>query len=120
MKTGSSQSYADRAPIQSPASLSVGRDHGFFYEHALFGPAPYGESIVESVIYAESDACSGLDVTQGLPARPLDPTTGLMEAWKGPFILMVDRGGECSFVEKVGKHEEQLGLAAINFSALSQ
>ena len=73
---------------------------------------PYGGSIEQNVYYAGEDLCdANVDYSRGgYPTRP-DDGTGSMEAWKSPFILMVDRGG-CTFVKKV-RNAQKLGAAAV-------
>ena len=56
--------------------------------------------------YADSDLCDpDVDKSRGYPARPIDPTTRIMEPWPEPFVLMVDRG-DCSFAEQVRNAQE--------------
>ena len=50
-------------------------------------------------------------MTGGIPQRPTDPSTGLMQEIPRPFLLMVDRGG-CSYVEKarIGQQAGAVGV----------
>ena len=83
---------------QIPHSLF--KEGGYEHREALFGVPPYGGSIAQNVYYADSDLCnSNVDTRKGYPTRPND-IDGNMEAWKSPYILMLDRGG-CTFVNKV-------------------
>ena len=84
--------------LQIPQSLF--KEEGYEHREALFGVPPYGGSIAQNVYYADSDLCdSNVDTHKGSPTRPKD-SEGKMEAWKSPYILMLDRGG-CTFVNKV-------------------
>jgi hypothetical protein len=86
--------------IQIPHKLfkEMGYDHG----KALFGIPAYGGSIAQNVFYADSDLCDPtVDKSKGYPTREIDPETKKMAPWPSPYILMVDRGGGCTFVQKV-------------------
>ena len=73
---------------------------GYDHQDALFGVFPYGESIQQTLFYADSDLCdSNVNTRGGYPIRA-NESDGKMEPWPSPFILMVDRGG-CTFVQKV-------------------
>eukprot|EP00591_Stephanopyxis_turris_P004981 CAMPEP_0195515146 /NCGR_PEP_ID=MMETSP0794_2-20130614/6321_1 /TAXON_ID=515487 /ORGANISM="Stephanopyxis turris, Strain CCMP 815" /LENGTH=536 /DNA_ID=CAMNT_0040643529 /DNA_START=134 /DNA_END=1744 /DNA_ORIENTATION=- len=89
---------SSRLEIHIPQSLF--KAEGYKHREALFGVPPYGGSIAQMVYYADSDLCDSIINTRGgYPIRPKD-STGKMEPWPTPFILMVDRGG-CTFVQKV-------------------
>jgi PA domain len=79
----------------------------------LFGNPPFGGKIAENVYYANSTLCEfPVDRSRGFPSRPIDKSTGKMGYWPSPFILMVDRGGGCTFVDKV-RHAQFAGAAAV-------
>ena len=93
--------------LKVPQSLF--RPEGYDHREALFGVPPYGGAIAQSVYYADSDLCDPtVDTRKGYPIRNKD-STGKMEPWPSPFILMVDRGG-CSFVQKV-RNAQKAGAA---------
>ena len=96
---------------QLPKDLHGGQN-GYDHREALFGLPPYGGSIQQNVYYADSVMCdSSTDYTHGgFPTREND-SSGQMEAWKSPFILMVDRG-ECTFVNKV-RNAQKAGAAGV-------
>ncbi|GFH44674.1 hypothetical protein CTEN210_01148 [Chaetoceros tenuissimus] len=79
--------------VYLPKELS--RPAGYDHREALFGIPPYGESILENVIYANHDMC-----------YPIEKS-----GWKAPFILLVDRGG-CTFVQKV-RNAQHAGATAV-------
>jgi hypothetical protein len=96
--------------LQLPPDLR--KDGGYEHREALFGLPPYGGSIEQNVYYAAADLCEGsMDYSRGgFPERKKD-AAGLMESWKAPFILMVDRG-ECTFVMKA-RNAQKLGAAGL-------
>jgi hypothetical protein len=88
--------------FQIPHSLF--KEEGYDHREALFGVPPYGGSIAQNVYYADADLCDpNVDTRRGYPIRAKD-SSGKMEPWASPYILMVDRGG-CTFVQKVSLRE---------------
>jgi hypothetical protein len=102
---------SSKLQVQLPQSLK--RDGGYDHREALFGMPPYGGSIEQKVYYADADLCdSAMDYSRGgFPTRPVDESGDMMESWKAPFILMVDRG-VCTFVKKA-RNAQKLGAAAM-------
>eukprot|EP00555_Chaetoceros_dichaeta_P011914 CAMPEP_0198253642 /NCGR_PEP_ID=MMETSP1447-20131203/4037_1 /TAXON_ID=420782 /ORGANISM="Chaetoceros dichaeta, Strain CCMP1751" /LENGTH=524 /DNA_ID=CAMNT_0043939399 /DNA_START=87 /DNA_END=1661 /DNA_ORIENTATION=+ len=95
--------------IQIPSTLS--KEGGYEHREALFGTPPYGGSINQPLIYADSDLCDAtVDRRKGYPTRDKDDS-GQMIPWPSPFILMVDRG-TCSFVQKV-RNAQHVGAAGV-------
>jgi hypothetical protein len=85
--------------------------NGYDHRDALFGIPPFGGSIQQQLYYSGTNLCEEkVDNTKGYPAREKDGH-GNMEAWKPPFILMVDRG-DCTFVQKVRK-AQHAGAAGV-------
>lgn len=99
-----------RLQIQIPLSLK--KDGGYEHKEALFGMPPYGGSIEQNVYFADADLCDPtFDYSRGgFPTRETDES-GAMEAFKTPFILMVDRGS-CTFVKKA-RNAQKAGAAAM-------
>lgn len=105
----SADSISSRLQVHVPQTLF--RIDGYDHREALFGVPPYGGSIAQSVYYAASDLCDPtVDTRGGYPIRAKD-SSGKMEPWPSPFILMVDRGG-CSFVQKV-RNAQRSGAAGV-------
>ena len=95
--------------LQIPKPLA--KPGGYDHRDALFGVAPYGGSIQQTVYYADSDLCDpNVDTGRGYPIRENDEN-GRMKPWAAPYILMVDRGG-CTFVQKV-RNAQRSGATAV-------
>jgi hypothetical protein len=102
-------SFVVRWFLQIPKSLN--KPGGYDHRDALFGIPPYGGSIQLQVYYSGTDLCEEkVDNRKGYPARDTD-SNGIMEPWKSPFVLMVDRGN-CTFVQKVRK-AQHAGAAGV-------
>jgi hypothetical protein len=95
--------------LQIPKSLN--KPEGYDHRDALFGIPPYGGSIQLQVYYSGTTLCEEkVDNRKGYPSRDKD-SSGEMEPWKSPFVLMVDRG-DCTFVQKVRK-AQHAGAAGV-------
>jgi len=102
----------DTSRLQIQIPLSLKKDGGYEHKEALFGMPPYGGSIEQNVYFADADLCDpAFDYSRGgFPTRGTDES-GAMEAFKSPFILMVDRGS-CTFVKKA-RNAQKAGAAAM-------
>jgi len=91
--------------IHIPKNLT--RTGGYDHRDALFGTPEYGGSIQQKLYYADSEMCDYDDSA----AQGGYPERNPKEAWKAPYILMVERG-DCSFVQKV-RNAQKVGAAGV-------
>lgn len=98
---------------QIPQTLH--REGGYDHREALFGIPPYGGSIAQKVYYYDDEAAlcdptTTVDKTAGYPVRTDEKGNRL--PWESPFILMIDAGKQCSFVQAV-RGAQHAGAAAV-------
>lgn len=97
---------SDAMPDHVSSKLMIHVPHRLFkesaYDHreAMFGRPPYGKSISQNVYYADSYMCTN------------EKNSTLKKAWELPFILLVNRGGDCSSVRKV-RNAQHAGASAV-------
>jgi len=90
--------------VISPQELA-NPDGGFDHGDALFGAPPYGEKIEASVYYSPN--MYGKSYFCSMPKY--DPVGDFADE---TFILLIDRGGDCTFVTKV-RNAQSSGAAAV-------
>lgn len=76
-------------PSVSQVPHRLFKESAYDHREAMFGRPPYGKSISQNVYYADSYMCTN------------EKNSTLKKAWELPFILLVNRGGDCSSVRKV-------------------
>lgn len=108
------------AALLSAPALSAGKDSnilvhipfalhnpdGFDHEKAQFGfdAVSRSTSLAEYVYYIAETLCAPVtNQTAGFPAH---------DAWRAPYILLINGGGVCSEVTKV-RHAQTMGAAAV-------
>ncbi|GAX24096.1 hypothetical protein FisN_9Hh348 [Fistulifera solaris] len=109
----SSEVSTSKLNIQIPQSLY--REGGYDHREALFGVPPYGGSIAQKVYYYDNEAAlcdpkAQVDPKDGYPTRTDEKGNKL--PWESPFILMIDAGQHCSFVQAV-RAAQHAGAAAV-------
>ena len=89
-------------------------DNGYDHRDAWFGVPPYGSTIRQNVYYADSTMCDPtVDYSRGgFPRRTRD-ASHRMAPWKPPFILLIDRGGDCTHVMQVRNAQKTGATAAL-------
>ncbi|KAL7562928.1 hypothetical protein ACA910_019476 [Epithemia clementina (nom. ined.)] len=103
-----------RLIVRFPESVRQVSPQGFSHQEAMFGQRLHGVSIVGPLYYADGDFCNpqtttsaNFATTQYYPTLPFSSPV--------PFLLLVNRTGDCNFVRKV-RNAQQIGAAGVIFA----
>ncbi|KAL7567362.1 hypothetical protein ACA910_010257 [Epithemia clementina (nom. ined.)] len=114
---GTTHDDHDKTTSSSSSSSSASSAAALLFHHrpALFGKRPPpGTSIIQPLYYANSDFCNPPAIMPDdyFPSPPPNHNNSLSQSSPSPFLLLVNRGGSCSFIQKV-RNAQHMGAAGV-------